>query len=171
LAVSFRSLARSDFPLLQKWLAEPHVTAWWNEPYDLASLEARYAPVIDRHEAVYVDLIEHERVPIGWIQWYRWRDFPDHANRLGADPCSAGIDLAIGEIDRTGRGLGSAAIREFAASYIFANNDVCAIVADPAVANLRSVGAFKKAGFQIVNTVRLPGEAFERHVVRLDRGH
>jgi hypothetical protein len=36
--------------------------------------------------------------------------------------------------------------------------------------NLRSISAFKKASFNIVKTVRLAGEAFERQVVRLDRG-
>jgi RimJ/RimL family protein N-acetyltransferase len=108
--------------------------------------------------------------PLGWIQWYRWRDFPQHGIRLGADTCSAGIDLAIGEMDMTGRGLGPTVIREFGANYIFLNGDVCAIVADPATSNLRSVRAFKKAGFKIVNTVQLVDEAFERHVVRLDRG-
>ena len=29
--ISFRELERSDFPLLQKWLAAPHVAVWWNE--------------------------------------------------------------------------------------------------------------------------------------------
>ena len=42
--LSFRELGRSDFPLLQKWLAAPHVAAWWNERFDLASLEAKYGP-------------------------------------------------------------------------------------------------------------------------------
>jgi hypothetical protein len=37
------------------------------------------------------------------------------------------------------------------------------------VSNLHSVSAFKKAGFRIVSTAQLVDEAFERHVVRLDR--
>ena len=69
----------------------------------------------------------------------------------------------------TGRGLGPTVIREFGANYIFINADICAIVADPATNNLRSVRAFQKADFKIVNTVRLEDEAFERHVARLDR--
>ena len=69
----------------------------------------------------------------------------------------------------TGRGLGPAVMREFATSYIFVNDDLGAIVADPSVNNLNSVSAFRKAGFNIVSTVRLEDEAFERHVVRLDR--
>ncbi len=126
--ISFRPLARSDFALLQKWLAAPHVAVWWNEPFDHASLEAKYGPGIDGSRLIPVNLIQCEKVPIGWIQWYRWRDFPQHAIQLGADHRSAGIDLAIGEIEMTGRGLGAAVIREFATKYIFANSDLRSIV-------------------------------------------
>ena len=167
--ISFRELRRSDFPLLQKWLAAPHVAVWWNERFDLASLEAKYGPAIDRNEPIHVYLIHGKGVPIGWIQWYRWRDFPEHATQVGAAPMSAGIDLAIGEIEMTGRGLGPAVIREFGTNYIFTNGDIRAIVADPSTRNTRSVSAFRKAGFNIVDTVRLGDEAFDRHVVRLDR--
>ena len=168
--ISFRQLERSDFRLLQKWLAAPHVAVWWNERFDLASLEAKYGPAIDRNEPVHVYLIQGGGVPIGWIQWYRWRDFPEHASQVGADPTSAGIDLAIGEVEMTGRGLGPAAIREFGTSCIFTHGDVGAIVADPSTRNTRSVSAFRKAGFNIVDTVQLVDEAFERDIVRLDRG-
>jgi aminoglycoside 6'-N-acetyltransferase len=168
--ISFRELGRSDFPLLQKWLAAPHVAVWWNERFDPASLEAKYGPAIDRNEPIHVYLIQGKGVPIGWIQWYRWRDFPEHATQVGADPMSAGIDLAIGDIEMTGRGLGPAVIREFGTNYIFTNGDIRAIVADPSTRNTRSVSAFRKAGFNIVDTVRLVDEAFERHIVRLDRG-
>jgi aminoglycoside 6'-N-acetyltransferase len=167
--ISFRPIGRSDFPLLQKWLAAPHVATWWNEPFDLVSLGAKFHPRIDGSELIHMYLIQFEGVPIGWIQWYRWRDFPKHSIQLGASHRSAGIDLAIGEIEMTGRGLGPAAIREFGTNYIFANVDLDAIVADPSVSNLYSVSAFKKAGFNIVGTVQLADEALERHVVRLDR--
>ncbi len=167
--IGFRPIRRPDFSLLQKWLAAPHVSVWWNEPFDLASLEAKYGPRIDGCESVYVYLIQFEGVEIGWMQWYRWRDFPEHANQLGASNTSAGIDLAIGEIEMTGRGLGPAVIREFATNYIFAHADLDAIVADPSATNLHSVSAFRNAGFEIVRTVRLSEEPFDRHVVRLNR--
>jgi len=154
--------------MLQRWLAAPHVATWWNEHFDLASIEAKYGPSIDRGE-LHLYLIQFEGLPIGWIQWYRWRDFPKHAIQLGADNRSAGIDLAIGEIEMTGHGLGPAAIREFGTRFIFANSDIAAIIADPSVKNLHSVSAFKKAGFNIVSTVQLVDEAFERPIVRLDR--
>jgi aminoglycoside 6'-N-acetyltransferase len=167
--ISFRPISRPDFPLMQRWLASPHVSAWWNECFDLASLEAKYGSSIDGKEPIYVYLLQVEDVPIGWVQWYRWHDFPEHATQLGADHGSAGIDLAIGEIEMTGRGLGPAAIREFATNYIFTHSDLAAVVADPSVSNLRSIRAFMKCGFKIVRSVQLAAEEFERHVVRLDR--
>jgi aminoglycoside 6'-N-acetyltransferase len=168
-SLSFRALGRSDFPPLQKWLAAPHVSAWWNDPSDPESLEAHYGPPIDGREPVYVFVIQHDGVSIGWIQWYRWRDFPEHAAQVGGDPQSAGIDLAIGDVEMTGRGLGPAIIRDFGTRYIFSNDDVCAIVADPSADNARSIRAFRKAGFEVVRTVRLSGETFDRHIVRLGR--
>lgn len=157
--ISFHPIERSDFPLLRKWLAAPHVAAWWNEPFDLAGLEAKFGPCIDGTEPVHVYLILIEGAPIGWIQWYRWRDFPKHAMQLGTDH-KTGIDLAIGEIEWTGHGLGPAVLRDFAAGYIFSNQDLGAIVADPSVNNLHSLSAFKKAGSRIVSTVQLVGRSF-----------
>ena len=137
--ISFRPIDRTDFGVMQKWLAPPHAAVWWNEPFDPVSLEARYGPRIDGSEPVHVYLIQFEGVPIGWIQWYRRRDFPEYTIQLGADDRSAGIDIAPGEGGMTGRGLGPAVIREFGTNYIFANSDLRAIVADPSVSNLRSV--------------------------------
>ena len=40
-----RPLSRDDFPLLQRWLAMPHVQAWWgSEPVAPADVERKYGP-------------------------------------------------------------------------------------------------------------------------------
>jgi aminoglycoside 6'-N-acetyltransferase len=167
--ISFRPLGRSDFPLLQRWLSEPHVDAWWREPLDLAGVHAEYGPRVDGSEPTHVFVIEREGQPAGWIQSYRWSDYPEHALQLGAESASAGIDLAIGESALTGSGLGPAAIRKFLKEVIFADPGIHAVVTDPAVDNLRSLRAFEKAGFSTVKTVQLRGENFLRRVVRLER--
>jgi aminoglycoside 6'-N-acetyltransferase len=82
------------------------VAVWWHEHFDLAGLEAKYGPGIDGSEPIHVYLIQFEGLPIGWIQWYRWRDFPNHAIRLGANHRSAGIDLAMEKLRRRGSGWG-----------------------------------------------------------------
>ena len=168
-SVSFRPLSRSDFPLLQRWLTTLHVDTWWHEPLDRASVHARYGPRVDGAEPTQVFVIEYDGRPIGWIQWYLWSDYPEHALQLRAELISAGIDLAIGEHAITGLGLGPAAICEFLSRIVFADPRVSAVIADPEVGNLRSLRAFEKAGFVVTNTVQLAGEGFQRRVVRKDR--
>jgi|SRR5579863_3041299 len=108
-SISFRPLERSDFPQLQEWLAAPYVAAWWNERNDLASVEAQYGPRIDGVEPTHVFVIERKCRPIGWIQWYLWSDYPEHARQFGAEPASAGIDLANRRLRSYSTGRGEAA--------------------------------------------------------------
>jgi aminoglycoside 6'-N-acetyltransferase len=168
-SISFRPLCRSDFALLQKWLCAPHVDEWWHEQLDRPGVEAKFGPRIDGAEPTHVFVIEEDSLPVGWIQWYLWSDYPEHALPLGAGPASAGIDLAIGEISRTGLGLGGVVICDFLEQIVFADNSVPTVVTDPEEGNLRSLRAFQKAGFTVANTVRLAGENFNRRVVRKDR--
>lgn len=110
--------------------------------------------------------------PIGWMQWYRWRDFPAHAAMIGARDDEAGIDLAIGEADMLGRGLGARAIRGLLDDVIFADAALAACVVDPDASNARSVRAFEKAGFVTMReAVQLADEPFVRRVMRCARTH
>ncbi len=168
-SISFRPLGRSDFPLLQKWLSAPHVAVWWGKPLDLEAVEAKYGPRVDGTEPTHVFVIEYDGQPVGWIQWYLWSDYPEHALQLRAELPSAGIDLAIGELPRMGLGLGPVAIREFLGQIVFAGTKISAVITDPAQGNLRSLRAFEKAGFTVTNTVQLSGEDFKRLVVRTYR--
>ncbi len=165
--VSFRALERTDFPLLQRWLSEPHVDAWWREPLDLVGLERKYGPRIDGTEATHVYIIEREGRPIGWIQWYRWSDYPKHAAQLETEPDAAGIDLSLGELSLIGQGIGSAAIRQFIFEVISRNPGIAAFVADPEERNGRSVRAFEKAGFISRKTVELEAENVSRRIMHL----
>lgn len=163
-------MRHSDLPLLQRWLSLPHVKAWWHTPLDLAGVVAKYGPRIDGVEPTHMFVIEHDGRAIGWIQWYRWRDYAAHAAQLGAEPSAAGVDLALGEADLLGRGLGSKALSLFIERVVFAH-DVSAVVCDPEERNTRSLRAFEKAGFKIERTIRLQGEPIDRRVIRLDRAH
>ena len=164
---TFRPLERSDFPLLQRWLAEPHVDAWWHQKLDLDGLERRYGPYIDGTAPAYGFVIQQDVRPIGFTQWYRWADYPDYAAPVNAGPQSAGIDLFIGELDMIGLGIGPRVIREFVHGIVFADSRMTSVIADPAVENLQSVRAFEKAGFTATNVIQRAGEDFERRLMRL----
>ncbi len=88
---------------------------------------------------------------------------------MGSEPTSAGIDLAIAEPSMTGLGLGPVMIRQFLDQFVFTNSSIRAVVADREESNLRSLHAFRKAGFNVVNTARLAGEGYRRQVMRLVR--
>ena len=168
-AITFRALARSDFPLLQRWLSLPHVVAWWREPLDLAGIEVKYGPRIDGLEPTYVFMIEHDSHAVGWIQWYLWSDYPEHAAKLGVEAGSAGVDFALGEAESLGKGLGSRIIHEFAEQIIFARRDITAIYSDPEEKNVRSLRAFAKAGFEVTKKGYFDGKDYRQCVVRRRR--
>lgn len=167
--LAFRPLLRTDLVLLRDWLSQPHIDAWWHEALDLAGVHATYGPRIDGIEPTHVFIIECEEQPIGWIQWYRWVDYPEHAARIGAGPASAGIDLAIGEASLLDLGIGSRAIRGFLERVVFTDPTIEACFSDPEARNGRSVRAFEKAGFTVVRTVQLAGEPAPRRIVRCGR--
>jgi RimJ/RimL family protein N-acetyltransferase len=133
------------------------------------SINSKYGPRVDGDEPTHVFVIEHDERPLGWIQWYLWSDYPEHARQLDAELDSAGIDLAIGEFAMTGLGLGPVAISSFLEQRVFANPYVRSVITDPEESNLRSLRAFEKIGFRVIKTVQLVGENFKRRVVRIDR--
>jgi len=167
--IQFCPLSRADFPLLQRWLLEPHVDAWWHQPLDLAGLESKYGPRIDGLEPTHIFLILADTQPIGWIQWYRWTDYPEHATQLQTESTCAGIDLAIGEKASLGKGLGSQIIRHFINQFVFVHTEISGVVCDPEEGNVRSVRAFLKAGFVVRDIVKLKGETMNRKIVVLAR--
>jgi aminoglycoside 6'-N-acetyltransferase len=167
--ISFRPLNEDDFFMLWRWLAEPHVIEGWGAPLNLEGVRAKYGPRAAGMDPIQVFVIEHDGKPAGWIQWYRWADFPEYAAQLGAEPEAAGIDLAVGERSLTGTGVGSTAIWKFLQQVVFADPAIVAVVTDPQQGNGRSVRAFQKVGFYVTKTVQLPGENFTRCVVRMNR--
>jgi RimJ/RimL family protein N-acetyltransferase len=165
-ALRLRSLRPSDLPDLQRWLAEPHVQAWWREPVDLESVRRRFLPGMQGTEPISRLILEWEGRSIGWIQWYRWRDYPAHAAQIGAEPTTTGLDLAIGEPTLTGRGIGRRAIGLLLREVILRDPGVTACVCDPEEANARSVRCFERAGFTLAAQVHVSGESSARRVVR-----
>lgn len=165
----FRPLKRTDFSQLQKWLSEPHVKTWWHDDLNEAEIEAKYGPRVDGIEPTHVFIILYAESPIGLIQFYLWKDYPEHAIQLGAEQTEAGIDLLIGEAEMVGKGFGALIIRNFVDQIVFADARTTAVVTDPEEHNLRSLSAFGKAGFVPLRIVKLKNEDFRRQVVILRR--
>src|SRR6266581_4790743 len=106
--VTFRPLERADLPLVARWLAEPHVAKWWMEPSDLDAVEAKYGPRVHGPTTTEMFVIQADGTSVGLIQRYRHGDHPAWDRTVGVER-AAGIDYLVGEPDRIGSGIGSAA--------------------------------------------------------------
>jgi RimJ/RimL family protein N-acetyltransferase len=166
--IAFRPLAREDLQQVHVWLQREHVACWWNEEMSPARVEEKYVPRIEGREPVSMFVIVLGGRDAGFVQTYKVGDYAESwPFDVGAD--AAGMDLAIGEPDLIGCGIGPQVIRAFVDGIVFADPAVAACVADPDVCNSRSVRAFEKAGFTVVGTMEPPGAPAPQAVVRLER--
>ncbi|URK86622.1 acetyltransferase [Rhizobium sp. RCAM05350] len=112
----FRDVRREDFPLLGHWLAEPHVARWWgNREEELPGIEEAMTSVETRPL-----MVELDGTPIAYLQCYDPHLEEDHPYQ-DQPPGTLGIDISIGNPDLTGRGHGSAIIRQFCAELFAAS--------------------------------------------------
>ena len=148
---NFRPMTAADLPLIQRWLAHPHVREWWGDPseqYDLVSGDLD-EPAMDQY------VVSTDGTDFGYIQCY---DLTAWDSGFGTQPKGTrGIDLFIGEPGMIEIGHGSAFIRAFVDGRLASGAP--RIVTDPDPGNPRAVRAYEKAGFAKAHMVDTPDGA------------
>ena len=137
----FRPVTEKDFPLLARWLAEPHVAEWWGDP------EKELADIREHMDSVSVEplIVELDGRPIAYLQSYDPHledDHPYNDQPFG----TLGVDLTIGVPDLVGKGHGSAMLRQFVDELF--DEGTPRVIIDPDPANARAIRAYEKAGFR-----------------------
>lgn len=161
-------LQTAHLDLVAGWLGQPHVARWYTAGSSPAAELAECRRALSDSDPTTVLLIgetgpgsgrpgEPPR-PIGWCQWYECRSYPDWATAIGAEQADIGIDYAIGEPDRIGRGLGTALISALVAR-VRVRHPAAGFVADPDARNLGSRRVLEKNGFQLLAVHPVSGEA------------
>ena len=164
-----------DIPLMHRWLNMPHVKQWYNHESDTSSLESiveMYADPIRGEDPAHPFVILYAGVPVGHIQSYRIRDFPEYCRATGlGDEAqrSAGLDVFIGELAYVHRGLGPKVLREFMRQVVFVEPDINACVIGPQPDNRAAIRAYEKAGFKYLKTIQPPGESTEEYLMIIGR--
>ena len=129
-----------DTPLLASWLRRPHVSRWWGDPRK--ALEDVSRPPARGGEA----LIAVDGVPVGYVRWQvPTREELDAAGLHELPDDVVDIDVAIGEADLLGRGIGPRALSILRDRL--ARDGVSIIMLATSVDNARAVRAYEKAGF------------------------
>ncbi|KQS87457.1 MULTISPECIES: GNAT family N-acetyltransferase [unclassified Rhizobium] len=139
----FRDVRREDFPMLGRWLTEPHVAKWWGEAdEELEGIESAMTSVETR-----ALIVELDGRPIAYLQSYDPHLEPGHPYQ-DQPPGTLGVDISIGDPVLIGKGHGSAIIRQFCAG-LFAGG-ASRIVIDPDPDNAQAIRAYEKAGFRFL---------------------
>ncbi len=149
--ISFVPVEPQHYPLLQRWLDEPHMQEWWGEP----DAELGYIrDMVEGRDTTRPFLIAMEGVPIGYIQYWfighhqneQW--IKDHPWLAELPTETIGVDLSIGCPEKLLGGIGSKALAAFVAALRAKGHEN--IIIDPDPDNLRAVRAYRKAGFRPV---------------------
>ncbi len=151
--ISFQPFEEKHFPLLLRWLKEPHVKEFWSEPEDENVLKEKYLKkLVER--GVFPQIIVLNDQEVGYIQSYEacsvgggW--WPD------VKPGIFGIDQFIGEVNYVGKGLGPKIISKFV-KMLVQNPNVKEVIANPDPSNLRAIKAYEKAGFKQSGLIQTP---------------
>ncbi|MCD2185662.1 GNAT family N-acetyltransferase [Actinomycetospora soli] len=170
-------MTADDFPLIGRWLAEPHVARWWVHDPSPAAVDRDFGPTLRGEEPAEDLIAELDGRPVGLCQRSFWHAYPDEveefADQIDVPTDAMTIDYLVGDPVDVGHGLGTELIRALAADTFAAHPD-CGLLLVPVVAgNPASWRALEKAGFRFVGEALAapdnPVDPPEHRVYRLDR--
>jgi RimJ/RimL family protein N-acetyltransferase len=148
-ALAVRAMTLADLDLVRTWLREPHVARWYLAGATLDQELEDLRQSVAGEQPTHVLLAAENSHPVGWCQWYRCRDYPQHAAAVGADADDVGIDYAVGDPTRTGRGVGTALVAALV-EHVRQRHPHAGMIADPDASNLASRKVLEKNGFTLV---------------------
>jgi RimJ/RimL family protein N-acetyltransferase len=169
--IGFRRMMMDDLLRMHRWLQMPHVLEWWwgGVAPSYEAMAEKYGPRIRGEEPTDSYLIMYDDRPIGYIQAYMIRDYPEYAAVVDTDADAAGVDLFIGESAYLHQGFGCNILRAFLREIVFGAGDAMSCVIDPSEANRIAIRAYEKAGFRYFKTVPSANEPTPEYLMRITR--
>ena len=146
-----------DLPLVTWWLSAPHVARWYLAGSSVEEEADDLRRSVAGEQAVHPLMVAEGEVLVGWCQWYLCGDDPAWAAEIGAGAADVGIDYAVGDASRVGRGVGTALIAELV-RLVRARHPRVAVMADPNEQNVASRRVLEKNGFELVAVKAITSE-------------
>ena len=189
LSWGFAQVQAHDLKLIRHWLVTAHVAKWWGtdamtdelwdgewmarlrgeRKMDTRMIQITLAPDLGP-QAKAGRGRSFTVFPIGLMQIWDFKDFPDLKEAVEPDNGAFGLDMLIGEEQWVHRGFGQRAVTGFVWGSVFRQITKCpAIFLRPLVSNSGAIRCFEKAGFRHWKTVRLPGCSEDSYVMHADR--
>ncbi len=147
----------ADYDQLVRWRNSPHVVRWWDPdlpPWTVESIRNLYRADTAPDAVSVACIIELERTPVGFIQFYRWSSYAAAAAEVGIpfDELTYSLDVFIGDPNQIHRGLGTRAVRMLS-DYLIAELHASSVSLTVDVANYAARRCYEKAGFKKLKRV------------------
>lgn len=147
--ITIRKMSHNDYKIMAQWLSTPEVLEFYgdvNAPFTLEQVQRKYGPRITGDVPVYPYIVELDKAPIGFIQYYRltkeaYEEYGYHGTQH-----VYGIDQFIGVAACFNQGIGTAMIKKFLTG-LFEKTKAEIIVLDPIISNERAIRCYEKCGF------------------------
>ena len=149
-----RPATASDASIVAGWMARPHILKWWESDWPVE----RWAQAISEQaegEHSIPCMIAVDGDDLGYVELYRVRH-DRLAEYYAWQQHDWGLHVAIGDLDRLGKGLGRRLLSALAEALLRADPLCPRVVAEPDITNVRSVRAFEAAGFVTQGELELP---------------
>ncbi|GAA3809754.1 hypothetical protein GCM10022226_32620 [Sphaerisporangium flaviroseum] len=177
MTITWRRLDEPDFPLLRRWLEQPHVARWWNHETSAEAVLRDFGPAARGEEPSEDFLALLDGLPLGLVQRCRLADYPEYQDELSPVvdlPAGAmSIDYLIGDQARTGCGLGPLMIASMVERTWSDYADATCVLVPVVAANRASWRALEKAGLRRVGEGNIePDNPIDdplHYVYRVDR--
>lgn len=150
--VTLRPMHEDDWELLLRWNNDPEVLYFSDgndvEHYTLEEVQAIYRSI---SQNAFMFIIEFEGIPVGEC-WLQRMNLSRILEALPGEDLRR-IDIAVGETNLWGRGIGTNAVRCLTVFGFEEENADAIFACDIAIYNTRSLRTFHKVGFTFYATV------------------
>ncbi|MCY1141190.1 GNAT family N-acetyltransferase [Actinoplanes sp. Pm04-4] len=154
-----------DAGLVSRWMGEPHVERFWEQAWPPARWAEALAEQLSGDYSRPL-LISYEGRPFAYVEVYR-TPLDVVGLHYDTDPHDLGVHLAIGDRERTGRGLGRAMVSAIADGLHAADPRCRRLLADPDERHEMARRMFVGAGFRLLNVSDLGHKRAALHVREL----
>lgn len=163
----YKPVESSDLPLIHEWLGRPHI-AEWIHGQGLQNTLIGLGKFVSGQPTSGVYWIAYLNAePFAFlISAHRDSTEPELANVPFVGAHVVGVDIFIGDVKMTGKGLGTKLIKDFLLTQF---EDATDFVIDPEATNSRAVRAYEKVGFQIVGDFIAPWHPVKHYLMHVSR--
>ncbi len=152
-----RRMTSADYGTMARWLSDPRVLAWFggrDRPMSIMDIQAKYEPRLSGQVPTTCLIAESAGSAVGYIQFYRWRDYPADASVLKVSTLDNpyGLDIFIGRPELWGTGLGRRMLR-LLLRHLFDAIGVRRVALSAMSHNYRAQRAYTRVGFRRVRLV------------------